>query len=244
MKALYISASPKKSLSVSDYLLDLQRLFAGGGAKERLRTQGDFGRILARLDEAEAVVFSMPLYVDGVPSHVLAFMQEMEAYCRNRGLAPKVYVLSNGGFIEGRQSRALMQVFANFCARGGFAFGGGIGIGGGVMVNVLRILFLVQAALLVINTLLNGLILGEWLNVEAIVNFVSQALLIIALSGGILWYMGGMGRAIRKGKAFGERYTRILLPAILFVPIANVFFAVISLFQGGLFRGWLRMKTE
>ena len=39
-------------------------------------------------------------------------------------------VVSNGGFIEGCQNRALMQVMENFCKRCNFQWCGGIGIGG------------------------------------------------------------------------------------------------------------------
>ena len=52
-----------------------------------------------------------------------------------------------------------MQVFENFCARAGLVWGGGVGIGGGVMLNVTRILFVVQVGILLLNialSLMNG----------------------------------------------------------------------------------------
>jgi hypothetical protein len=51
-----------------------------------------------------------------------------------------------------------------------------------------------------------------------------------------------MGLHINKASFFGKHYTRILIPSLVFVPCANVFFFILSLFQGGLFRGWLAKK--
>ena len=139
MKTLMINASPKKKMSVSAYFLSVLKFFTFGGVtKEYLRNKGDHARLLGALDGADNVVFCLPMYVDGVPSHVLAFMKEAEAYCREKGLKVNVYVISNGGFIEGNQNRVLMQIFENFCNRSGLNWCGGIGIGGGVMLNVME----------------------------------------------------------------------------------------------------------
>ena len=87
MKTLFINCSPKKRFCASDYFLSLQRLFTGGQkVTEKLRTPADTERILPKLRDADAVVFCLPLYVDGVPSHVLRFMERMEKYCKENGL--------------------------------------------------------------------------------------------------------------------------------------------------------------
>ena len=212
MKTVLINCSPRKRFCASSYFLFLQSLFIGGEkVKERLHSPADHARILEQLRDARAVVFGLPLYVDGVPSHVLRFLQEMEAFCRENGLKLRVYCIANNGFIEGKQNEPLMQVFENFCARAGLVWGGGVGIGGGVMLNVTRILFVVEIALLVLNSVL-------------------------------LFYLSGMGRAIRKETAFGKKYTRILIPSFVFILFADVFFTIISLLQGGVFRGWLAKK--
>jgi len=51
-----------------------------------------------------------------------------------------------------------------------------------------------------------------------------------------------MGIALNKGRICGKKYTRILIPSFLFVIGANIFFVIISVFQGGIFRGWLSKK--
>ena len=79
MKTVLINCSPKKRFCASAYFLFLQRLFVcGEKVNEKLRTPADCARILEQLRDAQAVVFGLPLYVDGVPSHVLRFLEEME----------------------------------------------------------------------------------------------------------------------------------------------------------------------
>ena len=51
-----------------------------------------------------------------------------------------------------------------------------------------------------------------------------------------------MGFHIRKGTFSGKKYTRILIPSFIFILFADIFFVIISFFEGGLFRGWLAKK--
>lgn len=243
MKTVFINCSPKKRFCASAWFISLQRLFTGGKmVTETLRTPADHGRILTELRDAQTVVFALPLYVDGVPSHVLRFMEEMEAYCRENGLRLRVYCIANNGFIEGKQNEPLMRCFENFCARAGLVWGGGVGIGGGVMLNVTRILFLADIALLVLNVALS-VIRGDGLFPrDAWISFGENALLLLYFNLGVLFYLARMGAAIRKGAFFGKKYTRILVPSFIFILFADVFFIIVSLLEGGLFRGWLAKK--
>ena len=145
MKTVYINCSPKKKFCASSYFLFLQRLFAGGEkVTEKLHTPADYPRILDQLHDAQTVVFGVPLYVDGIPSSVLRFMEAMESFCKENEIHLNVYCIANNGFIEGKQNEPLMQSFEHFCSRAGLTWGGGVGIGGGVMLNVTRILFIVN----------------------------------------------------------------------------------------------------
>jgi len=241
MKTVFINASPKRTFSASDYFLDVQRFFVKGQkVKEKLRNQNDYERILNTLQDADAVVFSLPLYVDGIPSHVIPFLKEMEGFCKENKLQFPVYVISNGGFIEGKQNEASLQIFENFCARSGLSWGGGIGIGGGVMLNVLKIMFYVQIGILLLNMVLSGTQNGNWLPVEAFTNFLTQVIVIVFFNLGVFLYTLQMGHAINKSCSFTKKYTRILIPSFVFIVFADIFFVIVSLFKGGLFRGWLK----
>lgn len=243
MKTVFINCSPKKRFCASAYFLFLQRMFVGGEkVTEKLRTPADHDRILKQLREAQAVVFGVPLYVDGIPSHVLRFMEKMEAFCRENGLHLRVYCIANNGFIEGKQNEPLMQCFEHFCSRAGLFWGGGVGIGGGVMLNVTRILFLVDIALLVLNTVLSVINTGSFFPKDAWISFAENAALLLFFNLGVLFFLGRMGRSIRKGGCCGKKYTRIMLPSFVFILFADIFFIIISVFEGGIFRGWLAKK--
>ncbi len=243
MKTVFINCSPKKNFCASAYFLFLQRLFTGGEkVNEKLRSPADHTRILEQLKDAQAAVFGLPLYVDGVPSHVLRFMEEMETFCRENGLKLNIYCVANNGFIEGKQNEPLMQVFEHFCTRAGLVWGGGVGIGGGVMLNVTRILFIVDIGLLALNTLLSVANTGNFFPADAWLSFAENAALLLYFNLGVLFYLAGMGRAIRKGTVFGKKYTRILIPSFIFILFADIFFIIISIFEGGIFRGWLSKK--
>ena len=242
-KTVLINCSPKKKLSVSGFIMKCAGILVRGGKEYlHLRTPSDYPGILQALKGADKVVFAVPLYVDGVPSHVLPFLKEMEAFCRENSLSLKVYVIANNGFIEGKQNEPLMQVFENFCVRTGLAWGGGVGIGGGVMLNVTRILFVVEIALLALNTVLSAVHTGDFFPKEAWLSFAENTGLLLYFNLGVLFYLSGMGRAMRKGTAFGKKYTRILIPSFVFILFADIFFTIISLLQGGVFRGWLAKK--
>ena len=236
-KTVLINCSPKKRLSVSDFIMKCSGLIIRGRKEYfQLRTPADRLKILNALKTADKAVFVTPLYVDSVPSHMLPFMKEMEAFCRENGLNLKVYAIANNGFIEGKQNEPLMQVMENFCVRSGLSWCGGIGIGGGVMLNVERIMIAVMFALMLLNMALCA-IRGE--NVlEPVRSFGISVLEILLLACGIIAYAVRLALHVNKGTNAGKRYTRIMVPSFLFILFADIFFFIISLFQGGLFRGW------
>ncbi len=51
-----------------------------------------------------------------------------------------------------------------------------------------------------------------------------------------------MGKAVNKGVTCGVKFIRVLLPSFLFILVADIFFVIISVFQGGIFKGWLSRK--
>jgi len=243
-KTVLINCSPKKRLSVSGFLMRCAGLMLRGEKEYfHLRTPADRKPILQGLKNAGKVVFVVPLYVDSVPSHVLPFLREMETFCRENGLRLKVYVIANNGFIEGRQNEPLMQVMENFCSRSRLEWRGGIGIGGGVMLNVERIMISVFFGLMVLNVFLRG-IQGENI-LEPVRSFGISLLELLLLACGIIAYMIRLAVHMNKGTDAGKRYTRIMLPSFIFILFADAFFIIISVLQGGIFRGWFsRFKPD
>ena len=236
-KTILINCSPKRKLSVSGFLMKCAGILVRGKKEyHHLRTPADYPAILDALKDAGKVVFVTPLYVDSVPSHMLPFMREMEAFCRENGLRLKVYVIANNGFIEGKQNESLMQVMENFCVRSGLEWCGGIGIGGGVMLNVERIMITVMFGLMLLEVLFSA-VQGE--NVlDPVLSFGKSLLGLVVLACGIIAFGIRLAVHINKGTDAGKKYTRIMLPSFVFIIFADIFFIIISVLQGGIFRGW------
>ena len=243
-KTVLINCSPKRKLSVSGFLMRCAGVLIRGKKEYlHLRTPADHQPILQALKDAGKVVFVTPLYVDGVPSHMLPFMREMEDFCRGNGLRLKVYVIANNGFIEGKQNEPLMQVMENFCARSSLEWCGGIGIGGGVMLNVERIMITVLFGLMLLNVLLNTVQGGNVL--DPVCSFGKSLLGLVILACGIIAFGIRLAVHINKGTDAGKKYTRIMLPSFVFIVFADVFFIIVSVLQGGIFRGWFsRFKPD
>ena len=167
----------------------------------------------------------MPLYVDGPPSHVLAFLMDMENFCKERCLSLKIYVISNNGFIEGKQNAPLFYVMKNFCARSGSHWCGGIGIGGGVMFNALRIVFLVEMGIFLLSVFVSGAFYGNWLPLGSLRHLMITLLIIAFFHLGVFFicrkWAGKSARGILLRKnthaSFFRRFCLFSLPtSILF----------------------------
>ncbi len=243
MKTVFIDCSPKKRLSASGFIMGLTKIFVlGTKKKEKLRTPADHERVLSEINDADTVVFSMPLYVDGVPSHLLPFLKKMEKSCREHNKDLNVYVIANNGFIEGKQNEPLMRIMENFCDRSGIKWCGGLGIGGGVMMNVMRILLIVFLGIAVLRTLISLMNEGMIFPVRPWIVYGKQILEVLALGCGIITFDIWLAVCINRKKEYGKHYTRIMLPSFVFIIVADIFFTIISVFQGGIFRGWFSKK--
>ena len=243
MKTVFIDCSPKIRLSASGFIMGLTGLFVlGEKKKEKLRTPADHDRVLSEIADAETVVFSMPLYVDGVPSHLLPFLKKMELSCLERNKDLNVYVIANNGFIEGKQNEPLMQIMENFCERSGIKWCGGLGIGGGVMMNVMRIMLIVFLGIALMRTLLSGINEGIFFPAWPWIVYGKQILEVLALGCGIITFDIWLAICINRKKEYGKHYTRIMLPSFIFILCADIFFTIISVFRGGVFRGWFSKK--
>ncbi len=131
-----INGSPKHSGSASGTLLDiLKGHMRAEPAMTDLHGPEPGTESLKTLAEGDVWIFAFPLYVDSVPSHLLACLTELEPLAREK--QPKVYAVVNCGFYEGRQNRPALEIIENFCARAGCRWCGGVGTGGGGALSTL-----------------------------------------------------------------------------------------------------------
>ena len=153
MKAMILNGSPKKKGSTSGLLGRAMGCFLAGWEvwHASIRTKKQFPEILQHLKEIDVLILAAPLYVDGIPSHVIEFLQEAEAFCRENHCRFVFYAISNNGFIEGSHNRVHLKMYECWCRRADVAWGGGIGVGGGEMFYVLSIVYPVIFAVFILS---------------------------------------------------------------------------------------------
>ncbi|WP_373263822.1 hypothetical protein [Hungatella hathewayi] len=154
MKGILINGSPKRNGSASGALLeDLRSLLdtetettvMAVTASHSAATSAYTGMRWEPSPEEQKqlcglsfLVLSFPLYVDGIPSHLLSFLTELEWQQKNGRLLESaeplaVYAAVNCGFYEGKQAAIALRIVENWCVRCGFEYKQGIGCGAGAM---------------------------------------------------------------------------------------------------------------
>ena len=111
----------------------------------------------------------------------------MDSFCKEQNLSLKIYVISNNVFIEGKQNAPLFYVMENFCVRSDIHWCGGIGIGGGVMFKALRIVFLIEMAIFLLNVFISGVLYGNWIPLGAMYHLIVTLLIITFFHLGVFF---------------------------------------------------------
>ena len=130
----------------------------------------------------------------------------------------------------------------NFCLRSGTDWCGGLGIGGGVMMNVMRIVIVIQFIIALICLILTGIDTGNFLDGQILLGFFKDLAETLFFGCGIIAFDIWFASCINRKKKYGKHYTRIMVPSFLFIICADIFFTIISIMKGGIFRGWFSKK--
>ena len=93
----------------------------------------DMSGLVRKLEDAPAVVFCIPLYVDGLPSQVIRLMEKFEQ--EYRGGVKKIYVLANMGLYESSQLVNLFYAVTQWSRKMGFEYCGGLGVSAGELIG-------------------------------------------------------------------------------------------------------------
>ncbi|MDP4144332.1 MAG: hypothetical protein Q8936_07605 [Bacillota bacterium] len=138
MKIAFINGSPKIKESASSYILEELKTFLeqdGNIISEFCFRQPQLTvEEMEQFTEYNVFVFAFPLYVDGIPSHLLNCLVQLEtifAAMNRRDIM--VYSLVNCGFYEAHQNKLALEMMENWCAKAGLKWGQGLAIGGGGM---------------------------------------------------------------------------------------------------------------
>lgn len=135
MNIIYIDGSPRAKDGTSGRMISalVEKLDSHTNAcfKAIKDTAADMAEAIISCD---ALVIAFPLYVDGIPSHLLSKLVELETLLSNAHTKhAKVFVLCNCGFYEAKQTRHAIEMMKIWCEKSGLTWGQGIGMGAGEM---------------------------------------------------------------------------------------------------------------
>ncbi len=140
MKIALINGSPRVKDSTSGALLDdLKKCISKGHNFVHFHfNKPDVDKeIVTQLSCCDVWVFAFPLYIDGVPSHLLSCLNCIEKMFENKkGI--RVFCIVNSGFYEGIQNAIAIEIMKNFCEKITAQWGFGIGVGGGGGLNHMK----------------------------------------------------------------------------------------------------------
>lgn len=141
MKIALVNGSPKFKNSASGNILSsLKPKIQDENIIEEyfFRTTEIKSADLEQISKCNVVVFAFPLYVDGIPSHLIRCLYQLEEYLStNPNNDIYIYTIVNLGFYEGKQAEIAIEMMKNWGEKANVKWGQGIGIGGGGMMSML-----------------------------------------------------------------------------------------------------------
>ena len=238
MNILYINASPKPFFSASQYFLDLLRLPTTSSKATTFKLSGSavYDEIFSHFENLDALVIAMPVYVDGVPSNVLRFLEETEQFLKEHNYKFKVYTIANCGFYEGSQCKHLLNIMQIFCNRAGLVWGGGLGIGAGEMLSVLRLIPFITALFALLFTIPFLFITGLATVNSGLASIISAAVSIVIfliISSRLFYSIRKLQKAISRDKIISDIYTGLTLcPRFVCMIFSNMYMIVRAMLCG------------
>ncbi|GFI61147.1 hypothetical protein IMSAG049_00304 [Clostridiales bacterium] len=233
MRVLILNGSPKKRSSTSKFLGRMVGLLLTGCNIQyaSLRMKSEYPKIMQYLKDIEALILAAPLYVDGIPSHILEFLQLAGKFCTENGCNFVVYAISNNGFIEGIHNKSHLMMYECWCKRAGLVWGGGVGIGGGEMFHCLAVYYPVAFAVLIAINIIKYT-LGTEITFSTWLPLLENIGIYLFFNCGVFYCIARLSASVRKLHQTKNRYTRIMVPAFLFIPMADIFMTITALFNG------------
>ena len=234
MNIVILNGSPKKRRSGSRFFSTILRVMLLGHKVTRYAVRNQEAAVmLAAMRGADAVILAVPLYVDGIPSHLLSFLGEAERFCVHNACRFKFYVISNSGFVPGRNNEAHLDQYKCWCERCGVVYAGGLGIGGGVMLHALFFVGLfLGAGGFILQALIKRVSGGAFVFDKCIIPFAYRIGIWLFFSLGMLMGEYRLARAIKKRKAVKNRYTAVMVPAWVFLVFSDMFMVIAALCKG------------
>lgn len=141
MDVALLNGSPKRKKSASGVLLEGLKGYLPQGCAVRefgLHTGHTATEDLNAIASCDALVLAFPLYVDGIPGHLIGALEELaDALTAAPPIRRTAYAIVNCGFYEGEQTDVALEMAEHWARRSGLRWGQGLGVGaGGMLVGV------------------------------------------------------------------------------------------------------------
>lgn len=139
MKIAFINGSPRGAKSTSKIIIDeLKSLVNDILCMEYTISRSWQGiEIIEELADFDAIIFAFPLYVDGIPAHLLDWLKRVE----QAGFPSKkinVYCVVNCGFYEGIHGEIALDMIKSWSEKVNLNWGMGVSVGAGGMYPMIK----------------------------------------------------------------------------------------------------------
>ncbi len=133
---LLIDCSPRgKRSNTGRFLSKLSESLGAPAEMISLAQENGAEKAAEALGRAKTAVLGVPLYVDGLPSPAIRFMERVKEL--GTGEDCELYALVNNGLYESSQNANLLNMIKDFCADCGLDFRGSLAIGAGEVAGML-----------------------------------------------------------------------------------------------------------
>lgn len=112
MKITLINGSPKRRDSASGVILSQLKGYMKNDAslcELHFFTPHPQPEQLQAAADSDVLIFAFPLYVDGIPSHMVSALLDLETVIREKKKKRTVYAILNCGFYEGCQNAVAIR---------------------------------------------------------------------------------------------------------------------------------------
>ena len=140
-KLMIVNGSPRAPKSNSKIYVEIFKKYWKEDVLEYSVTAKKHAEACALVGGADEVLFSFPLYADGLPVTLMRFLKELEDFAPGN---KKVHALINCGFYEPEQNQVALDMLKEFCRRNGMTFCSSLCIGSGEALPTTPFMFFVR----------------------------------------------------------------------------------------------------
>ncbi len=127
---LFINCSPKLNFSNSKYFCDLLKI----DNRTNYIYKDDFKDIIKNIDIYDTIIFSIPTYLDIIPSKLIEFIENNNINFKNKN----IYLICNCGFMEYYHNNLVIEFIKNYICSNNGNFKGFLNIGAGEVIKLTK----------------------------------------------------------------------------------------------------------